>query len=204
MFAEQSLEHDDSRVNDNIVVLHGATWADFQRLLELRGDAAGPRIAFLEGDLEIMAPSRSHESLKSVIGRLIEAWCLERGIEFSPYGSWTLEKKDDARGIEPDECYVFGIVEAPLRPDLAIEVVWTSGGVNKLAIYAKLGIREVWIWRRGRIGVHVLREAGYEPTSASEVLAGIDVAELARYLDRPTASQAIREYRAALQRQNGR
>ena len=32
----------------------------------------------------------------------------------------------------------------------------------------------------------------------SQVLAGIDLLELASYLDRPTASQAIREYRAAL------
>lgn len=205
MLAEQLAAHDDTPVEDKIVVLSGATWADYQRLLELRGDSSGPRLAYLEGNLEIMAPSRFHESLKSMIGRLVEAWCLERGIEFSPYGSWTLENKEDARGIEPDECYVFGVVEAPLRPDLAIEVIWTSGGLDKLAIYSKLGVREVWFWRRGKIEIHVLPSGSetYERASTSTVLPGIDVDELASYLDRPTASQAIREYRAALQRREG-
>jgi Uma2 family endonuclease len=197
--ARQLREHDDRPVEDKIVVLHQATWADYQRLLELRGDHSAPRISFLEGDLEIMSPSRSHEAIKSLIGRLVETWCQERGIEFSPYGSWTLEKKEAARGAEPDECYVFGEVAEPTRPDLAIEVVWTSGGLNKLDIYRQLGVREVWYWRSGRISVHVLSGETYQEAQASTVLPGIDLTELAGFLDRPTASRAIREYRAQLQ-----
>ena len=199
MLAETLAEHDDTPVDDKIVVLRDATWADYQRLLELRGDASVPRLAYLEGALEIMTPSRTHESLKSRIGRLVEVFCLENDIEFSPYGSWTLEKKEEDRGLEPDECYVFGSDSDPQRPDLAIEVVWTSGGVNKLDIYRKLGVREVWFWRRGRITVHELRGESYEPIPTSSLLKGIDLVELTRYLDRPTASQAIREYRKALQ-----
>lgn len=137
--------------------------------------------------------------MKSKIGCLVEAWCLERGVEFSPYGSWTLEKKEVERGVEADECYVFGEVLEPERPDLAIEVVWTSGGLNKLEIYRKLGVREVWFWRRGRLTAHRLRDEAYEDITECAVLPGIDLAQLASYLDRPTASQAIREYRAALQ-----
>lgn len=75
-----------------------------------------------------------------------------------------------------------------------------GGGLNKLEIYRKLGVREVWFWRRGRLTVHRLHDDAYEDVSASAVLPGIDLAELASYLDRPTASQAIREYRSALQR----
>ncbi len=184
---------------DHIVRLHGATWADYQRVLELRGDRSAPRVCFLEGELEIMSPSRSHESVKSLIGRLVEVWCLARGIDFSTYGSWTLEDKSVERGAEPDECYVFGQVESPARPDLAIEVVWTSGGLDKLRIYEKLGVREVWYWKRGRISVHVLRGETYETVPGSEVLGGIDLVELASFLDRPTTSQAIRDYQAALE-----
>lgn len=55
------------------------------------------------------------------------------------------------RGAEPDECYVFGEDPDPERPDLAIEVIWISGGMNKLEIYRALGVAEVWHWRRGRI-----------------------------------------------------
>lgn len=58
---------------------------------------------------------------------------------------------------------------------------------------------ELWFWRRGRITVYVLRGEAYEERTSSEVLRGLDLAELAGFLDRPTASRAIREYRAALQ-----
>lgn len=198
MLASQLADHDDTPVDDQIVVLRGATWADYQRVLEMRGEVSSPRMAYLEGVLEIMTPSRRHEGLKFNIGRLIEAWCFENEIEFSGYGSWTIERKEDGRGIEPDECYVFGNVSEPERPDLAVEVVWTSGGVDKLDIYRKLGVREVWFWRRGQLTAHVLRGEAYAEVSDSEILPGIDLAELASYLDRPTASQAVREYRAAL------
>jgi Uma2 family endonuclease len=183
---------------DDIVVLRGASWADYQRLLELRGERSVPRLTYLEGTLEIMTPSRHHETLKYLIGRLVEVWCLERGVEFSGYGSWTLESKEAGRGLEPDECYVFGEVAEPERPDLAIEVMWSTPALDKLAIYSRLGVREVWIWRRGRFAMYALRGDAYEEIPASEVLPGIDLHGLAGFLDRPTTSRAIREYRAWL------
>src|SRR4051812_21109825 len=124
---------------DKISVLSGLHWSDYQRMLELRGDASVPRFAYLKGQLEIMTPSLSHESIKSRLGCLLEVWCLENNVEFSPYGSWTLENKSAEGGLEPDECYVFGDqTTEPVRPDLAIEVIWTSGGLKKLDIYQQL------------------------------------------------------------------
>jgi len=184
--------------HDHIVVLEGATWADFQRLLELRGERPVPRLAYLEGRLEIMSPSRAHESIKSMIGCLVEAWCFETGVDITPYGSWLLERKEALRGLEPDECYVVGDDPDPQRPDLAIEVVWTSGGVSKLEIYRQLGVREVWYWREGRIDLFALRGERYEPIETSEVLAGIDHGQLAGFIDIKPMTRAVREYRAAL------
>jgi len=199
MLAKQLAEHDDAPVEDKIVVLRGLRWSDYQRMLEARGDASVPRFAYLEGQLEIMTPSKPHEAIKSRIGTLVEVWCLDHGVEFSPFGSWTLEDEAAERGLEPDECYVFGdSAAAATRPDLAIEVVWTSGGVRKLDIYAKLGVREVWFWRRGQISVHLLESERYEEAMTSRALSGIDLVELASFVGRPTASQGIREYRAAL------
>lgn len=199
MLPSRTSERDDRRLDDHITILRDATWADYQRLLELRGDRPVPRIAYLEGVLEIMTPSQPHESLKSRIGHLVEVWCLENGVEFNAYGSWTLENKEERRGAEADECYVFGGRQHTDAPDLAIEVVWTRGGVDKLDIYRKLRVREVWFWRGGRITVHVLRGDAYHESPASEALPGLDLAALTSYLDRPTDSQAIREYRASLQ-----
>lgn len=194
------LDRDDLPREDHFVHLRGATWEDYERVLAIRGDRSAPRIAYLDGTLEIMSPSRTHESIKSDIGCLVEVWCLERGFEFSTHGSWTLQIKRLKLGVEPDECYVIGRGRDAERPDLAIEVIWTAGGLDKLEAYAKLGVREVWHWRRGRISVHVLRGEKYRRASASKVLPGIDLDQLAGFLDRESTSAAVREYRAALRR----
>lgn len=188
---------------DNIVVLRGVTWADYQRLLEVRGERAAPRLTYLEGVLELTSPSRPHESIKSMIGRLVEAWCLEMGVDITPYGSWTLESKESDRGVEPDECYVLGAVADPDRYDLAIEVVWTSGSINKLEVYRKLRVREVWIWKRGRIEVFVLDGEQYSSAERSSLLPGLDLAELVSFASVVPMTRAVTEYRAALRARSG-
>ncbi|MBN1605951.1 MAG: Uma2 family endonuclease [Polyangiaceae bacterium] len=183
---------------DSIIGLSGATWADYQRVLELRGDRSVPRVAYLEGQLELMNPSLSHEAIKSMLGRLVEAWCLARGVEITPYGSWTHESKSSSRGVEPDECYVLGDDTEPERCDLAIEVVWTSGGLDKLEIYRKLGVREVWIWKAGAVSLFTLAGEQYQPISASRVLPGIDIDQLLRFVEVRPMTRAVRQYRALL------
>jgi Uma2 family endonuclease len=183
---------------DNIVILQNVTWADYQRLLEIRGERSVPRLTYLEGVLELMSPSRSHESIKSMIGRLVEAWCLEKGVDITPYGSWTLESKESERGVEPDECYVLGDNAEPERCDLAIEVIWTSGGIDKLEVYRMLGVREVWVWRRGNIEVFTLRGQGYVAIDKSELLPNIDLPELLGFVDIKPMTRAVKEYRALL------
>lgn len=202
---EEPTANDDERVldEDQVVALDGATWADYQRLLAIRGDRSVPRLTYLEGRLEIMTPSRSREKTASRVGRLVEAYCLHAGIEFEALGSWTLERKDVERGAEPDECYLFGdaaLDEDPQAPQLAIEVEWSRRATSKLDVYRRLSVPEVWIWHRrsSTVSVHVLRGDAYVEADASEVLQGLDLAQLASFLDRPTASAAIRDYRAAL------
>jgi len=145
-----------------------------------------------------MRTSRTRESIKSTLGRLIEEWCLARGIEFTTLGSWTLTDRAAECGAEPDECYVFGDSEHATRPDLAIEVIWTHGGINKLEVYRKLGVREIWYWSRGRIQPYELVDEQYQAIPASNVLPDINLRELARFVDSPSTSHAIREYRKAL------
>lgn len=191
---------DDTPTEDHFVHLHAVTWEDYERIVAIRGDRSAPRISYLEGELEIMSPSGNHERIKSHIGRLVEAWCLEHDVEFNAVGSWTIGEKRKQRAAEPDECYVFGPMGGRKVPDLAIEVVWTWGGIDKLEIYRKLGVREVWYWRKGEITPYRLRGERYRRIAASKVLPGIDLAQLTSFLDRPFTSQAVREYRASLRR----
>lgn len=185
---------------DRYVMLEGATWSDYQRLIELRGENSAPRLTYLEGRLEIMAPSFSHESIRSMIGRLVEAWCIERGVDLTPAGSWTLENKEFQRGAEPDECYIFGDVpeRIPERPDLVIEVVWTSGGLRKLDVYRQLGVREVWTWKEKRILIHELVGEYCVERQRSVHLPELDLELLLPYVDVRPMTRALREYLAAL------
>lgn len=198
MFALRDLQsRDDRPTEDHVVMLSGVTWDDYERLLAIRGDRSSPRLTYLEGDLELMSPSRDHEFIKSVIGSLVEAYCLDHAIRFSAYGSWTLKDMPSKRGAEPDECFVIGDHDVE-RPHLAIEVVWTSGRLDKLEVYRKLGVGEVWYWRNGRLQPYALRGERYEEITRSEVLPDLDLELLVQFLDRPTAYDAIVDFRAAL------
>jgi Uma2 family endonuclease len=109
-----------------------------------------------------------------------------------------MRNSDKAGGLEPDECYIVGSDQSAERPDLAIEVVWTSGGIDKLEIYRRLSIPEVWIWRDGVITVYALRDDAYAAVEHSAQLPDIDLRLLTSFLDHPTAMQAVRAFRKAL------
>jgi Uma2 family endonuclease len=181
---------------DQRVALSDVSWWQYEALLAIRGDRPGPRVTYLNGVLELMSPSRSHEALKKLIARLLEAYAEIAGLELEGYGSMTMRSAPRARGIEPDECYAVG--GAKESPDLAIEVIWTSGGLDKLEVYKGLRVREVWLWQDQVLSVHVLRGDEYATAERSAVLPDLDLRLLASFLDVETQTRALREYRAAL------
>ncbi len=183
---------------DHRVVLHGVPWSHYEAQLAFRGDSSSPRIAYLDGAMELMSPSRDHERIKSYIGMLIEAFAMEKGIDFSPYGSWTLKEAPKQAGVEPDECYLFGSDQQRGTPDLVIEVSWTRGGIDKLEAYKRLRVPEVWFWQDEAIQIYALQNATYEPCVRSPGLPGLDLDLLVSFLAHPTAMQAVRAYRLAL------
>lgn len=179
---------------DQRVCLHDVPWSHYEIVLAVKGDAPVPRIAYLEGELELMSPSADHEMIKSRIRQLIEAYAAHRGLDLWPVGSWTVRSAPAKRGVEPDECYTIGDPRAKRVPDLAIEVVWTRGGLDKLDIYRGLGVGEVWFWREGKLDAYVLRDGKYEPISASLVVAGLDLQLVAR-LATASPGEALAELR---------
>lgn len=182
---------------DHRVVLAGVSWEHYEVELIMRGEKSTPRIAYLEGAMELISPSREHERITSYLGRLIEVFAELHDIELSPYRSWTLKSGRNAGG-EPDECYIVGADQSKPRPDLVIEVIWTSGGLDKLAIYQQLGIAEVWFWVDGKLEVHALGAGGYARAASSQWLPGLDLDLLCSFLDRRSVHVAKREFRAAL------
>src|SRR5262249_19138976 len=144
---------------DRVVVLRGVSWPDFKRRLDAKGESPVPRMHYLDGVLELVTPSRGHERQGRWIGALVGTYGLERNVERSVYGSWTLKNKLRKAGAEPDECFIIGddsAAELP-RPHLAIEVNWSRRGINKLEIYRRLGVHEVWFWERDTVAIYCLR-----------------------------------------------
>ena len=182
--------------SDQRVILHGVTWSQYETLLEIRGDQAGVRMTYLEGELELMSPSRDHEWTKKLLGRLLEAYAEERELELEGYGSMTMRSAPKERGVEPDECYALG--DPKEHPDIAIEVIWTSGGLDKLEVYRGLGVQEVWLWKDGRLGVHALRGEQYETIARSELIPDLDLELLVSFVGEQSQTQAVKSFRIAL------
>src|ERR1041385_5788212 len=145
-----------------------------------------------------MSPSRTHGMLKTMIARLLEAYSEETGIVFEGYGSLTMRNAPKLRGIEPDECYAVGAAKE--SPDLAVEVIWTSGGLDKLTIYRGLGVREVWIWKKEMLKAYELRGDAYIEISQSVVIPGLAPSFIETFLDYETQTEAVRNLRSALRK----
>ena len=147
----------------------------------------------MEETLEIMSPSRSHERFKSVIGSLLEAYFQEQRIRYFPLGSATFRQQEQRGATETDECYCIGTEKDLL--DLAIEVVITSGGISKLSVYKKLGIREVWFWQDNQFEVYILGEEDYQTTRNSLLFPDLNLELLASYVVKFDPLEAVLEWR---------
>jgi Uma2 family endonuclease len=177
------------------IVLENVSWDAYEGLLRALGDDhPSLRMTYLDGRLEIMTTSRRHERIKKLMARLLEIWALERNIRFDGYGGATFKNKEAARGLEPDECYALGDIGD--APDLAIEVVETHGTVDKMAVYAGLGVREVWVWEANQLKIHVLRDGRYVINTTSDLLPALDVVELAEFVRQGEQDQTatVRRY----------
>lgn len=122
-----------SETEEQRLILYGVNWQRYETLQATLNDFPGLRMFYLEGTLEIMSPSPEQEVDKTTIARLIEIHALERDIDLTGYGSTTFRKPAQERGLEPDECYCFGQLKE--FPDIALEVIVSSGGIDKLSIY---------------------------------------------------------------------
>ncbi len=186
---------------DEVRVLRNVSWREFEHRLALKGEKSVPRMHYLDGVLELMTPSRGHERNGSWIGALIGIYALENDIELSSFGHWTLTDRLRRAGAEADDCYIMGddSEEKLTRPHFVIEINWSRRGIKKLEIYRRLGVREVWFWERGVLTVHVLRGRKWLQVPRSECLPGLDLDVLCGFLDRPTMTTAMRDFRDYLQ-----
>lgn len=162
----------------------GVSWSNYEALLTKLQENSHCRVTYLDGILEIVSPSIRHENIKKRLAILLERYLYKKRIKFKPMGSSTIRKQLKQAGAEPDECYCIGNPK-PI-PDLAIEVNITSGSVDKLEIYRRLGVIEVWFWENNKLKLYHKREDipsefldnGYEQVAASELLPNLNISLL--------------------------
>ncbi|MCI0463253.1 MAG: Uma2 family endonuclease [Gemmataceae bacterium] len=180
-------------VAEQRVVLNNVSWQTYEALLrEL--DRTGVRLTYDNGVLEIMTLSFPHERYVKRFARLIEFLAFELNISLEPGRSTTFRKEAEKRGLEPDECYWIQneprmrnkadfdpLTDPP--PDLAVEVELLPAALNRMMIYASLGVPEVWRFDGEALGVYRLGSGGqYEPADRSAAFPFLPLEEVARFL----------------------
>ncbi len=181
------------------VVFCGISWNRYLSFDQKLGDdRPGPRLYFLDEELEIMTTSNEHERIKKWLGGLVEIFFERIGIEITPRGQATMRLALKKAGAEPDESWCLG--EEKEFPDLVLEIALTSGGVKKLEIYRRFNVSEVWFWRQGKLEIFALTSsADYEPSITSRLLPGLDIELLERCMAISSWQQARQTFRTALQ-----
>ncbi len=196
---EKLIAHPDliSAETEQQYTVSGVSWSAYEALLaDLGDDFPGLRVHYLEGTLEITMPGRKHEISKDNIARLLGAYFEETRTRFYGLGSTTFRREAKRRGAEPDTSFCVGTDKE--FPDIAIEVVQTSGGINKLEIYRGLGVPEVWFWQNGQFTAYHLRNDVYELIDRSEFLPDLAFPLLATYIQYPEPLDAVLAFRAAI------
>lgn len=176
------------------VLLEGVSWHTYACLLTDFGDSHAARVAYDRGTLEIMAPSFAHEEINHLIARMVEIIATEMDVDFANAGSTTFKREALARGFEPDSCFYIEHVAA-IRgktsidldvdppPDLVLEIDITRPSLDKLPIYAAVGVPEVWRYRGEQVIIYRLVGAVYEVVEASVVLTGLTSTDLVHWLE---------------------
>lgn len=177
-------------------VIHHLTWEQLEELDRSLEDVAGVKLAYLDGTAEIMPIGREHEEFKSTIARLIEAYFDEKAIRFYKRGGPSLGDQTLGARNEPDESYNLNVSKP--YPDLVIEVVVTSGGVDKLEGYRRMGVSEVWRWEDGLLEIYHLSNLGYEKRDQSQLLPSFPIDLFCRYITYHDQYDAVQEFRQVL------
>lgn len=181
-----------STIAEHRVLLDGVSWQTYSALVDESEHASG-RMTYDQGTLEIMSPLMPHESGKRLLGRMIEMFTLLRGIDIRSSASTTFRRTDLKRGFEADESYYIQFA-AQMRsnrdidlsidppPDLVVEVEMTRSAIDKLRLFASMGIPEVWRYDGKTLWIGSLQKDKYIEAEFSHVLPDFPVELASEFL----------------------
>lgn len=188
------------------IVLQNVGWEQLEKLLEELGDRRTAQIAYDNGALEIITPSPEHEHFKEVIGDAVKDIADELDLDYESYGSTTWRKRAKMAGVEPDNCFYFqhepavrGRLDVDLSqgdppPDLALEIDVTNKSLDRLPIYARLEVLELWCYDSGILKIYHLQNGEYREAETSLALPSLPIRKLPQLIEanRAAGRRAIR------------
>lgn len=192
------------------MVLGDVSWGLYEKLLREQQER-NVRITFDQGRMEIMSPLPEHERPAHAIAMFVVLLAMELNIPIGGLKSTTFRRKDEAKGLEPDECFYVqneartrGKKRLGLRrdppPDLAIEIDITHRTIPKMPIYLKLGVPEVWLLDDAGLRCHVLGGGKYRVVEKGRAFPMLRVKDLEPFLqrlereDQTTVMRAFRDW----------
>jgi Uma2 family endonuclease len=180
-------------------LLRGVGREGYETLLRMV-EGTRTRLTFDGDDVELMSPLPEHDEYGRLIGWVILAVAEGLRIPCRGFGSATWRKVTGDRGLEADECFYLSSIDQVRGkrkginldnvppPDLAVEVEITNSILNKLSVYASIGIPEVWRFDGERLTVLRLGPDGtYRAVPASVELPQITPDEVVRWVLDPEA-----------------
>lgn len=174
-------------------VLHDIDWRTYTRLLRAFEATHRFRLTYDRGTLEIMSPLWEHERPAYILGMFVDVIVQELQLPYEPGRSVTLRRRRKKRGLEPDNCYwiasagrLAGKTHLDLRvdppPDLAIEMDVTHSSLDRMSIYAAVGVPEVWRVTSEGLAFHHLEAGAYQVRSKSLSFPQLASADLIPFL----------------------
>ncbi len=175
------------------MVLCGISWHTYQQLAADLGEQP-VRLAYDQGTLEIMTPSFEHERLNRLLADIVQAIAFGRDLPIEPAGSTYFNREDVKRGFQPDSCFYLGdnvrIIQGKKRldvsidppPDLVVEVDVTNRSLNKLPLYATIGVPEVWRFDSEHVILYHLSGQIYQEVPTSGVFEGVTADDVMRFV----------------------
>ncbi len=196
-------------VGEKRVVLSGLDWQSYKTIQQTLGERRNVHLTYVRGVLEITMPLEIHEFAAELISVLIRVLVTELGLKIKSMRSTTLERADLDRGSEPDNAYY--IQNQPLvagkvvdlsidpPPDLVVEVDITHTDIDKLRLYASLGVPEFWRYNGELWRIYQLQGAAYQEVEASPTFEFLPKQKLYEFLaqaqqDEVAAEQELRQW----------
>ena len=169
------------------------SWDTYVRLLADDEGRRIPRVTFDQGVMELVTPSMAHEADASTLARVVDIAAAMLGVPILSAGSTTYRRDDLERGFEPDasfyvehEADIRGRREIDLTvdppPDIVLEMEMSRAALDKLDLFASMGIPEVWRCDGERVTILILVEDGYRVATASRALPALTSEILTRFL----------------------